>query len=301
MQERAPIVVQGRACWRGAIASLFVAVTTLITGCGESEYRAGLARTNAYYKHLAHLDENLAGPLLFGPSSGVQVSLRVPKQFVLIDPEPLPVDAEGNELPPPPGQLTPAEQMQPYYLGLTLPGMAGAYSVQMLTDIGGSDAGQPAFLYIMNNTVIVEQQQLADQGLAPQPDVDPTNLFNVVEEQLAAALGVETIPAGDDGDPANFNERFVERYPRADPVKQYHEQKTITEIRFRPEGIIEGFEVPYQFHLFEYEQAETGTQIAILLVAPEAVVRSENLDERIDLMLTTMELPKPRKRGGGMF
>ena len=265
----------------------------LLSGCGESAYRAGLARTADYYAHVAMLDANLAKPMLFG-GDGIPVKVRAPIQFVPITPEPLPLDENGNPTEPPDGQLSPAEQVQPWYLGVTLPGVAGAWSVQVMTDVGGEDVGKPAFLYLLSSEVLAAQQRAADLGLGAPPEVPPADLLFETEARLAAAFGVE-IPAGDAGSVENTNERYLERYPRNAAMKQYHEAKPFTEIRFQPDGVVEQLEVPYKFHLYEYEDAGSGVQLAFFLVAPQGVLRQEDLAKRMDLMLTTMEL---QTRGG---
>lgn len=278
---------------RSRLLLLICLVVSCLVGCGESAYRAGLTRTNAYYRHLQTLDENLSSAFQFPPTGRTTVQVRAPKQFVLTQPDPPQLDADGYEIPPPEGQLSPLDQVQPYYLGIRLPGMAGAWSVQVMTDLGGADEPRPAFLYLMSNEILRQQQEAADRGEAAPPEVDPVNMIAAIEETLAGSLGV-SIPAGDDGDPDDFNVRFLERYPRNAAMRQYHEQKTFTEIRFQPDGVVADFDVPYDFHLFEYEADQGETQVAFLLVAPQGVIRRENLPSRMDMMLATMKFARPR-------
>ena len=271
-----------------------------LVGCGEAEYRAALERTNDYYAHVEKLDDNLASPVLAPPGGSSSVQVRVPRQFQLIQPPEPQYDADGYEIPLPGGEQRASDMTQPWYLGITLPGVAGAWSVQVRTDVAGESEYRPAYLYLMHNDVLRQQQIAAANGEGMMPEVDPYNLIPVVEETLASAFGVE-IPAGDAGNPDEFNVRYVERYPLSGAVRQYHEQKTVTEIRFQPDGYVDAFDIPYRFHLYEFTQNEGEDQVAFLLIAPEAVERAENLPARMDLMLSTMELRSAAPSGGGVI
>lgn len=274
------------------VAALLVVCLVLQAGCGESRYKAALQRTQDYYAHLAMLDRELTPAVAVG-----SVVVRVPAQLQLL--EFVPPDETGRE-PIGADGLTSSQRMQPYYLDVSLPGVVAAWSRQVLTDVGGADEGRPAYLYLLSNEPLLQQDRDARAGNGPAPEIPASELLTEVESRLARAFAVE-LPEGTDGQPDSFNERYTERYPRAPMHRKYHPSKSVIEVQFQPDGFIDAFDVPYEYRLYEYAPDGSDIQTALFLVAPQGVASRERLSSRIDLMLATLKVtgasrPSPSSR-----
>ena len=246
--------------------SLLAVLLTATSGCGKAAYEAGLARTADYYAHVNRLNENLSAKAI---SSG-GVSVRLPLQFSPMADDP---ETEPNEL-------------QPYYLGLELPGVVGAYRADVNVSVGGQVEPHPAFLYVCSNGPLLAQRADGDQS------VEPLRLIEEIELQLQQAFGV-VLPPGADGDGRDPNVRYPERLPRQ---AVYETSKDYTAVRFQPAEESGVFSVPMEFTLYT-AQGGGDLQVAFLFLMPQEPTPDEDLQQRLTMMLETVEFTAPQSGG----
>ena len=86
----------------------------LVFGCGSSTYEDRLKETNALFEYHLGLDRVLQPGKWSSPNT---ISMRIPQGFTEIPAPP----------PPKPNEPVPEDSRQPFYLGLTLPGLVGAW------------------------------------------------------------------------------------------------------------------------------------------------------------------------------
>ena len=92
---------------------------SLCCGCGSGIYEERLSHTVEYFKFEEKLNKNLKRNVW----SGGGVELRVHSQMTLIPPPEEPEDDSPRRLPP--------DDRQPRYLQLELPGLEGAWTVDV--------------------------------------------------------------------------------------------------------------------------------------------------------------------------
>ena len=216
-------------------------------------------RTSEYFSYVNRLNENLTpqAAQLGG------VAIRLPLQFA-----PLADDPETAE-----------NELQPYYLGLDLPGVLAAYRASVEVDVDGQVEPNSAFLYVMSNEPLLSARAGGDQS------VEPLEMIDQIETALQQAFGV-VLPPGADGDGREPNLRYPERLPR---VAEFETTKNYTAVRFQPAEDSGVFSVPMEYTLYTTTGAG-DLQVALLLIAPAQPAPNDTLRPRVTMMLETLRL-----------
>ena len=254
----------GRSNGRPRTAVL-LALAVVACGCGKAAYEERLARTADYFAHVAKLNANLV------PSADRHggLAIRVPRQFSPLE------DVEDTDY----------SERQPYYIAAELPGLVAAYQAEVAADGGDGTLGIPAFIYVATNEDRLVAAATGGDG------EDPLTFIEEVEYQLQGVFNV-SLPAGDGGDGSQPNMRYPEMIP-ATPVYEPAKRFVATRFQYPGEEPIADFGVPMEYTLYTLTGAG-DLQAAIFVVAPEQPAASENLPERIRMMLQTLELTAPR-------
>ena len=243
-----------------------LAVAAAACGCGKSAYEERLARTADYFAHVAKLNANLVPtPDRFGG-----LAVRVPKEFGALE------DVEATDY----------SERQPYYLAAELPGLVAAYrNPDVVVDAGEEYLEVSAFIHIATN-----EDRLVAAATGGEAE-NPLTFIEEVEYQLQGVFNV-ALPSGDGGDGSQPNMRYPEMIPAA-PVYEPSKRFVATRYQYPGEEPIADFGTPMEYTLYTLEGAG-DLQVAVFIAAPEQPAASENLPERIRMMLQTLELTAPR-------
>ncbi|QDT42443.1 hypothetical protein Pan241w_25270 [Gimesia alba] len=251
----------------GMIGCLLLTATLLLHGCGAETYEQRLKETAKYFTY-----QDARNQALSSIWSSPAVSLRVPIEFEQINaPLVAPVaTSEDSEAEVP--EATPTvDPRQPDYADLVLPGLEGAWRMEVPVDLDNEIVDRPAYLYVLSNYSLLKEKNMDDA----------LDFFNAVNNQIASAFN-------------QFinNEDFkIERYPEG---KGYIEPKSFNVGEFKPEMPIDG--VPYQFQIFQVESG--NNQLVILLVAPENITGRSQINEHMKYSLETVEFVSPQSGSG---
>lgn len=239
---------------------LFLCFCSLsLLGCGQQAYQDRVKQTAAYYAYVNKLNANVAPAWKGSPIEEV----RLPLQFREIRKPPATKDPDT-------GELVEAEidPRQPDYIALKLPGIVATWEAPFRVLAEGSPATRKGYLYITTNAFMYAN---ADES-REAPDF-VKNLLALIAEKLA----VKPL------DPAVDMQR--ESYPRAAPF--YTAQKAYDVFRFPTDAlVIDG--VPHTVEM--YVQHAGAIDVAMIAVLPVGLESSENLAERIPMMLSTMKV-----------
>ena len=237
----------------------------LVFGCGSSVYEARLKETNALFDYHQALDRVLQGGKWTSPTS---ISLRIPKGF-----NPLPAPPIAKE-----GEPVPEDSRQPHYLGLLLPGLAGAWQGEFACN----DGNRPVFLYVCSN-----HQLFLDLAKNPKGP-DPELFLSELENALSATMQVQ-LPPGEVTQVGN-NIRYSEICPRDG---KYAVQKKFTGITFVPPAVLPqvGVEIKAQM----YGHYNGRIQVAVLAIYPASIL--ERLENRLLTALETFSVSPELPRG----
>ncbi len=277
-----------------ALFSIIVLVGTL-SGCGAKAYEERLETTSAYYDYIDRLNQNL-GPQFFETG----VSMRVPKQFVLV---PAPPKRPRKPVKPNPAaggtvaeQATEPEEIkdprQPDFIDVELPGLIGAWKADLETvgGAGGStqSAAHPGHIYLLSNyeywrTFKTERATINPVEFHDEVMKRLTGAFNIVIEKRARGTATDRI-----------NKWFTETVPQKKD-ERFAPKKEITTITLVPsaEQEQEGFQREYQVYLF----ANGDIKIALIYALPRNVSTGEDLLDRILFSLQTLNV-SAEKPGG---
>ncbi len=244
----------------------------LIFGCGSDVYESRLKETNAFFEYRQSLDRVLQNGTWNHPQ--FPISMRIPKGFNL-----LPAPAIPKE-----GEPAPEDARQPLYLGLTLPGLVGAWQGEFPCD----DGNRPGFLYVCSN----HQWYLdvAKAGTGPDPAVFLTEL----ETALANTMQVTLPPGG--GSQIGNNVRYTEMCPRE---RKYAIPKEFTGITFVPPAVLPqvGVEIKGQM----YGHYNGPIHIAVIAIYPASI--RERLEDKLLKSLETLtvsnQIPKLQAGAAG--
>lgn len=238
-----------------------------LSGCGTETYEQRLKETAQYFAYAdtrnQGLSENWSSPT---------IKMKAPVELKLLSP-PVAAPATDSEDPaatePEPTQTI--DPRQPDYIDLVLPGLEGAWSVELPVDLDNESVDRPAYLYVLSNHYLLKEKRM-DEAVNFQSDVlsEIERAFNIYLE------------------PENFT---TERFPRG---KGYSVAKDFLFTSFQPETQIAG--IDYQFDIY---QAESGNnQVIILLVVPKNIGLDSKLKEHMDYSLETVDIIAPQSRGG---
>jgi len=233
--------------------------TFCLLGCGQQVYQDRLKQTSAYYAYVNRLNANVSPAWKGSPVE----EIRLPLQFREIRKPPATKDPQT-------GELVEAEidPRQPDYIALKLPGIVATWEAPFRVLAEGSPAVRKGYLYVTTNAFMYAN---ADES-RDAPDFIK-NLLVLIAEKLA----VKPL------DPATDMQR--ESYPRAAPF--YTAQKAYDVFRFPTDAlVIDG--VPHTVELFV--QHAGAIDVALIAVLPMGLESSENMAERIPMMLSTMKV-----------
>jgi hypothetical protein len=269
---------------------LWLALTLPLLGCGAEVYERRLNETKQYFNYLDTVNAGLAPQAWQGDG----ITLRVPRQFVLIPPPaPKPKDAPPKSLGDEPAETpapaetaanadavnteiveTPPEEpvdpRQPDYLELELPGLIAAWQADVRTETPEGVAEHAAYLYLMSNGSL----------WAEGKSEEAAEFHKDVVQRLVEALGT----------PILEKDWTEERLPTG---PDYVERKAFTATRLVPEEPIDGTQMEFSIYLYQ----KGDTQLALLLVVPRNIDRQEQIDERVKLMLENMAVTGSRPQG----
>ncbi|MFK7777940.1 MAG: hypothetical protein QM501_07415 [Gimesia sp.] len=244
---------------------LLLTVFLILNGCGSETYEQRLNETAKYFSYVDIRDQALAKSW-----SSPTVSLRAPVEFEQIN-APNAAPAENSEeteaVDPEPTEII--DPRQPDYVDLELPGLEGAWRVEVPVDQENTTVDLPAYLYVLSNHYLLKEK-LTDEAL---------EFHDEVNNQLASAFEHFL----------NIDEFTTEKYPQK---KGYSVPKSFLVGSFVPETEING--VPYQIQLY---LAESGNnKVALLLVVPKNISGGSKLSKHMDFSLETVEIVSPRGR-----
>ena len=254
----------------GAPVFLLLIATLILNGCGTETYEHRLNETAKYFAYVDLRDQALANNW-----SSPTVNMRVPVEFDLISaprmaPAANPEETEATDPEPEPTETV--DPRQPDYIDLVLPGLEGAWRVEVPVDLENETVDLPAYLYVLSNHYLLKEKMM-DEAL---------EFHNEVNNQLAAAFDQFL----------NMEEFRTEKYPKG---KGYSEPKSFLVGNFEPETEING--VPYQLKLYLAESK--NNKVVVLLVVPKNISRGSKLDEHMDYSLETVDIASPRRGGSG--
>lgn len=246
----------------------------LVFGCGSDVYESRLAETNAFFQYRQSLDRVLQNGHWNSPTS---VSMRIPKGFNLL-PAPRPVKE---------GETAPEDSRQPFYLGVQLPGLIGAWQGEFPCDNGT----RSAFLYVCSN-----HQAYLDLVKAPEGP-NPELFLSDLESALSGALQVQ-LPPGEVSGIGN-NIRYAQTCP-ADG--KYALQRKFTGVAFVPPGVLPNMDVEIRGQLYEHYNGKI--QVAVLAIYPAAIrepLGEKPLGEKLLTALETFSVSSevPKVKAGG--
>lgn len=251
----------------GVPGSLLLAAILLLSGCGAETYEQRLNETSQYFAYLDTRNQALSDKW-----SSASISLRVPVEFKQISaPRVAPVATSEDSEAVVPESAPTVDPRQPDYVDLVLPGLEGAWRVDVPVDLENESVDRPAYLYVLSNDSLLKEKRM-DEAL---------NFFNDVNTQIASTFN-------------QFinNEDFkTERFPQG---KGYTEPKSFNVGIFEPEMPID--EVPYQFQIYQIERG--NNQLVILLVIPQKTAANSKIKEHLDFSLETVNIVSPQSRNG---
>ena len=227
----------------------------LVFGCGSGTYEERLKETNALFEYHLGLDRVLQPGKWASPTT---ITMRIPKGFTALPAPP----------PPKPNEPVPEDSRQPFYLGLTLPGLVGAWQGPFPCDDG---LNRSVYLYVCSNHQMY--QSLAANPKGTDPELFLTNL----ETALSNAMQVQ-LPPGE-GTQIGNNVRYSEMCPRDG---KYAVQRKFTGITFVPPAVLPQVGVPIKAQMYGHYNGKI--QVAILAVYPASV-----RDRIEDRLLTALE------------
>lgn len=230
----------------------------LVLGCGSGTYEERLKETNALFEYHLGLDRVLQPGDWSSPTT---IKMRIPKGFTALPAPPPPKPDEPDE-------PVPEDPRQPFYLGLTLPGLVGAWQGLFPCDDGQS---RPVYMYVCSNHQVY-------QGLAANPKgADPELFLTNLETDLSNAMQVQ-LPPGE-GTQIGNNVRYSEMCPRDG---KYAVQRKFTGITFVPPDVLPQVGVAIKTQMYGHYNGKV--QVAILVVYPASV-----RDRIEDRLLTALE------------
>ena len=227
----------------------------LVFGCGSSTYEERLKETNALFEYHLGLDRVLQPGKWSSPNT---ISMRIPQGFTEIPAPP----------PPKPNEPVPEDSRQPFYLGLTLPGLVGAWQGQFACDDG---LKRPVFLYVCSNHQLYQNLALNPKG--SDPELFLTNLENTLSSTMQVQL-----PPGE-GTQVGSNVRYAEMCPRDG---KYAVQRKFTGITFVPAAVLPQVGVAIKAQYYGHYNGKI--QVAVLAVYPASI-----RDRIEDRLLTALE------------
>lgn len=258
--------------WKiGFSGFLLLTVSCVLNGCGSETYEQRLKETAKYFEYVDIRNQALANSW-----SAPTVSLRTPAEFKQIN-APIPESTTDSEDPnseeaeavdPEPTQTV--DPRQPDYVDLVLPGLEGAWRVEVPVEMENDTEDHPAYLYVLSNHYLLKEK-LTDEALG---------FHDEINNQIAGAFNHAL----------NIEEFTTEKYPQE---KGYSVPKSYLVGSFEPETEING--VPYQIKLYLAEAGDN--KVALLLVIPKNVSGRAKLSDHMDFSLETVEIVSPR--GGG--
>lgn len=244
----------------------------LFNGCGTETYEQRLNETAQYFAYTDKRNQALSN-VWSSPAGNPTVKMRVPVEFKLMNAPTVAPESDPEE--PATTETEPTEIIdprQPDYIDIKLPGLEGAWNVELPVDLENESVDRPAYLYVLSNHKLLQEKRM-DEAL---------NFRSDVLAEIERAFNVYL-------DPDEFT---IEQFPQG---KGYIAPKEYEFGTFQPEEQIAG--VDYQV---DFYQAESGNnQVIILLVLPKNVNHGSKLKEHMDYSLETVEILSPQSGGGG--
>ncbi len=250
-----------------ATVFLFLTAALFLNGCGSETYEQRLDETAKYWAYV-----DLRNQALSNNWSSPTVNLRAPIEFELINaPVSAPVaNPEETESANPEPEET-IDPRQPDYIDLVLPGLEGAWRVEVPVDLENETVDLPGYLYVLSNHTLLKEKMM-DEAFG---------FHDEVNNQIAGAFD----------EFLNMEDFKTEKYPKG---RGYSNPKSYLVGTFEPETEING--ALYQFKLY---LAESGNnKVVILLALPKNISRGSKLDEHMDYSLETVEIVSPQSGGG---
>ncbi|WP_339732555.1 hypothetical protein [uncultured Gimesia sp.] len=247
--------------------SLLLTAVLLLNGCGTETYEQRLNETTQFFAY-----QDVRNQALSNTWSSPSVSMRVPIEFKQISAPPAaPAAASDNSeatIPEPDSTIDPR---QPDYVDLILPGLEGAWRVEVPVDLENEIVDRPAYLYVLSNNSLLKEKNM-DEALI---------FFEDVNNQIASTFNQFI----------NNEEFKTERFPQG---KGYIEPKSFNVGLLEPEMPIDG--VPYEFQIYQVERGDN--QVVILLVIPKNMTGRSNIKEHLDFSLETVDIVSPKSGSG---
>tara|TARA_R110002111_G_scaffold262289_1_gene337758 strand:- start:29246 stop:30079 length:834 start_codon:yes stop_codon:yes gene_type:complete len=251
----------------GGPVILLLTAVLIFNGCGTETYEQRLKETAQYFAYVDARNNALSGNW-----SSPTVKMRTPVEFKQIsDPTPAATTTSEESEPADPEPSQAVDPRQPDYINLILPGLEGAWRVDVPVDQDKETIERPAYLYVLSNHYLLQEKNM-DEAL---------NFYKDVNNQLAGTFNQFL----------NADEFTTERFPKG---KGYSEAKSFLVGTFEPETQIAG--IPYQFLIYLIEKG--NNKVVILLVIPKNIARESKLKEHMDFSLETVDIVSPRSGGG---
>jgi hypothetical protein len=284
---------------RPLTAGWLAALCVILGGCGAETYESRLEETRKYFEYLQNVNQVLTA----NAWSQFGIEFRVPKQFTLMpgpqtasgadgsspetasgtNPDSRSATGQSGRVDGAPSVPTGPDPRQPRYLGVELPGLAGAWTATLPVDSGGQTADRPAYLYVCSNHSLWLQKE-ADSK------VDPLLFFREFGTRLAQALNIT---------PPSADYEWEWKRENIPAGKGYVPSKKYDSIIFE----LEMNGVQHDLMLFRHQARDI--HVVILYVIPHGVDPRQRLTNAINYSLEHLEvsdrLPttKPSSRPAG--
>ncbi len=242
-------------------ARFLLILLLLAGGCGYAEYEFRLNESKKYYSYLDRIEQSLSPKWA---AAGNLMELRVPRQFILIQP-PQPVQKEDGSV-----EASTIDPRQPDYLNLTFPELFGAWETKLrVTKTDGTSEERKGYLYALSNYWQLAGDQASEAGQFV------SNFKTYLSEKLQTPVSDERSEIQPGGPPG------------------YQPQSAYDVCSFKGKEI-DG--VNYSFEVYAKTQ---GSVIGVLvIVLPEGMEMPQKVSERIPLMLGAFSFTKEPPRQG---
>lgn len=234
----------------------------LLAACGTETYETRLRETNEFFEYHQRLNLDLQSGDWTSPTT---VKMRVPQGLQLL---PAPPPAQMGEPPA-------VDQRQPFYLGVELPGLIGAWQGEFPCDNGN----RPVYLYVCSNHQAFQNLLVNAQG------PDPGLFLSDLENALSAQLGVQ-LPPGESAQVGN-NQRYSLSCPREGTLEaKFAVPRRFTGITFIPPHVLNNIGVEIKAQMYEHYNGPI--QVAILAVYPASI--RDRFEEKLLRALETFSV-----------
>ncbi|QDT65028.1 hypothetical protein V22_22740 [Calycomorphotria hydatis] len=236
-----------------------------LSGCGYDAYEYRFTQnTIPYFVYKDKVESNLEAPWKFA-----QISFRPPKPFKELPP-PKATKSQGNDSERE-SRRPPVDPRQPRFLRSDLVGLAGAFrgDLQLEASDAASAGTAPAYIYILSNIAMkrerdVDLSQIQFDLMSVNRVLEGMGLTPISPQRLSTELSSYRVGG-----------------------KKFAPQKQYKRLRFIVDDVLDA-NASTLVELFFISGGPV--QVCVLMFLPENSARSENMNERTELMLESLAI-----------